>query len=56
VRLWKLIGLAALAGVLAAGIAANRSRRTWKSYDTAALRARLHQRLADAAPVAEPPL
>jgi hypothetical protein len=48
VRWWKILGLATLAGVAALGIAAQRKRRTYRSYDTAELRARLHQRLADA--------
>jgi hypothetical protein len=45
---WKLFGLAAVVGVLAAGVAAQRSRRTWKAYDTDELRSRLHERLARA--------
>jgi hypothetical protein len=48
VRLWKILGLATLAGVVAAGVIAQRKRRTYRSYDTAELRDRLHQRLAAA--------
>ena len=48
VRLWKILGLATLAGVVALGVAAQRRRRAYQSYDTADLRARLHERLAQA--------
>jgi hypothetical protein len=48
VRVWKVLGLATLAGVVAAGVAAERRRRTYRSYDTDELRARLHARLAEA--------
>jgi hypothetical protein len=47
-RVWKWLGLAAVVGVAAAGVAAQRKRRTYRSYDTDELRARLHQRLAEA--------
>jgi hypothetical protein len=47
-RVWKVLGLATLAGVVAAGVAAERRRRTYRSYDTDELRARLHARLAEA--------
>jgi hypothetical protein len=49
----KWVGLAALVGVAATGVAVVRSRRQWRSYDTDELRARLHDRLA-AAQSAEP--
>jgi hypothetical protein len=49
-RLWKIVGLATLAGVVAAGVAVDRRRRAYRSYDTDELRARLHARLADAGP------
>jgi len=48
VRLWKILGLATLAGVVAVGVVAQRKRRTFAAYDTAELRDRLHQRLAAA--------
>jgi hypothetical protein len=53
VRLWKVLGLATLAGVVAAGVVVERKRRTVRSYDTDELRSRLHARLAAAGP-AEP--
>jgi hypothetical protein len=49
-RVWKVLGLATLAGVVAAGVAVERRRRTYRSYDTAELRAKLHARLAAAGP------
>jgi hypothetical protein len=49
-RLWKVLGLATLAGVVAAGVAVERRRRTYRSYDTEDLRATLHARLAAAPP------
>ena len=48
-RIWKLLGLATLAGVVAVGVAAQRKRRQYRSYDTAELRDRLHARLDAAA-------
>jgi hypothetical protein len=50
VRIWKIVGLATLAGVVAAGVAVQRTRRTYRSYDTAELRDKLHARLAAAGP------
>jgi hypothetical protein len=55
VRLWKIVGLATLAGVAAAGVVIQRRRRTYRSYDTDELRARLHARLAAADAVATEP-
>ena len=49
-RLWKILGLATLAGVVAAGVVVERRRRTYRSYDTDELRERLHARLAAAGP------
>jgi len=49
-RLWKVLGIATLAGVVAAGVAIERRRRTYHSYDTDELRSKLHARLAAAAP------
>jgi hypothetical protein len=50
VRLWKILGLATLAGVVATGIVVQRKRRHYRSYDTDELRARLHARLEAAGP------
>lgn len=47
-RLWKIVGLATIAGVVAAGVAVERKRRSYGNYDTAELRDRLHARLANA--------
>jgi hypothetical protein len=46
---WKLIGAAGLAGVAATGVVIARRRRAHKDYDPAELRARLHERLDEAA-------
>jgi hypothetical protein len=48
VRLWKILGLATLASVAAAGVAVQRKRRSYRSLDTDELRSRLHARLAAA--------
>jgi hypothetical protein len=45
VRWWKLLGLAALGGVVAAGVVSERRRRAFRNYDSDELRRRLHQRL-----------
>jgi hypothetical protein len=45
---WKLIGVAGLAGVAATGVAVARRRRAHQEYDPDELRAKLHQRLAEA--------
>jgi hypothetical protein len=50
VQIWKIVGLATLAGVVAAGVAVERKRRTYNSYDTTELRDKLHARLAAAGP------
>jgi hypothetical protein len=47
---WKIIGLAGLAGVAATGVVIARRRRAHRDYDPDELRARLHQRLAEASP------
>jgi hypothetical protein len=44
----KVLGLAALGGVVAAGVVSERRRRAFRTYDGEELRARLHQRLAAA--------
>jgi hypothetical protein len=49
-RWWKVLGLATLAGVVTAGVVAQRKRRAYRSYDTDELRSRLHARLAAAGP------
>jgi hypothetical protein len=51
---WKLVGLAGLAGVAATGVVVARKRRDQRDYDPDELRARLHDRLADAAAGAPP--
>ena len=48
VRLWKILGIATLFGVVALGVAVERKRRVYRSIDTDELRTRLHQRLAEA--------
>jgi hypothetical protein len=45
---WKMLGLAGVAGVAATGVIVARRRRAHRDYDPDELRARLHQRLADA--------
>jgi hypothetical protein len=45
---WKLIGAAGLAGVAATGVVVARRRRAHRDYDPDELRARLHERLAEA--------
>lgn len=51
-RPWKVLGLATLAGVVAAGVAIERKRRVVRAYDTDELRAKLHARLAATRPTA----
>jgi hypothetical protein len=46
---WKLIGVAGLAGVAATGVVVTRKRRAHADLDPDELRARLHDRLAEAA-------
>ena len=43
---WKLVGLAGLAGVAATGVAVARSERQRRSYTPEQVRGRLHDRLA----------
>jgi hypothetical protein len=50
VRIWKVLGLATLTGVVAAGVAVERRRRSYTAYDSVELRERLHARLAAAGP------
>ena len=49
--LWKIVGLAGLAGVAATGVAVVRSERRRRAYTPADVRTRLHQRVAT---IAEP--
>jgi hypothetical protein len=46
--LWKWIGLAGVAGVVAGGVLVARDQRKRNAYTADDIRARLHQRLADA--------
>jgi hypothetical protein len=48
VRLWKLLGLAGLAGVAAGGVVLARNERQRRSYTPDDVRARLHERAATA--------
>jgi hypothetical protein len=58
---WKIVGLAGLAGVAATGVAVVRSERRRRAYTPDDVRTRLHQRvaaiaaIADAGPVVSPP-
>ncbi|WP_197514673.1 hypothetical protein [Mycobacterium sp. 852013-50091_SCH5140682] len=45
--LWKWIGLAGVAGVVAGGVLVARDQRKRNAYTPDDIRARLHQRLAD---------
>lgn len=47
-RLWKWIGLAGVAGVAAAGAVMARQERVRQAYTPDQIRARLHQRHAEA--------
>jgi hypothetical protein len=53
VRIWKILGVATLAGVLAAGVVVERKRRAYNAYDTDELRQRLAARLAAAGPAGQ---
>jgi hypothetical protein len=55
---WKIVGLAGLAGVAATGVAVARSERRRRAYTPDDVRTRLHQRvagIADAAPAVSLP-
>jgi hypothetical protein len=56
VRLWKVLGLAGLAGVAATGAVLARNERQRRAYTPDDVRARLHERHAalEAAPDAAP--
>ena len=47
-RWWKLIGLAGIAGVAATGVVLARNERRRRSYTPEEVRARLHERYAQA--------
>ncbi|MBI3217295.1 MAG: hypothetical protein HYZ38_26065 [Mycobacterium sp.] len=52
-NVWKWIGLAGVVGVAAGGVLVARDQRRRKAYTPNDIRARLHQRLADAEQKAE---
>ncbi|WP_172828843.1 hypothetical protein [Mycobacterium sp. 1164966.3] len=45
--IWKWIGLAGVAGVVAGGVVVARDQRKRRAYTPDEVRARLHQRLAE---------
>ena len=47
-RWWKVVGLAGLAGVAATGAVVARAERRRRQYTPEEVRARLHERVADA--------
>jgi hypothetical protein len=47
-KLWKLLGLAGMAGVAATGVIVVRGERRRRAYTPDEVRARLHERLAEA--------
>jgi hypothetical protein len=55
VRLWKLLGVAGLAGVAATGAVLARNERQRRSYTADDVRTRLHERHAALATVPDPP-
>ena len=46
--IWKLVGLAGVAGVVAGGVLVTRDQRKRNAYTPDDIRARLHQRVAEA--------
>jgi len=52
---WKVIGLAGLAGVTAGGVAVVRSERRRRAYTPDDVRARLHDRVAEIAAAGDAP-
>ena len=54
-RLWKLLGLAGLAGVAATGVVLARGERQRRAYTPEDVRARLHERAAVLADALEGP-
>ena len=53
-RLWKLLGVAGLAGVAAGGVVLARNERQRRAYTPDDVRARLHERHAELAEEPEP--
>ncbi|MFD2078401.1 hypothetical protein SAMN05421678_11457 [Actinopolymorpha cephalotaxi] len=47
-RWWKLLGLAGVVGVAATGVVVARAERRRRSYTAEQIRARLHERYAEA--------
>jgi hypothetical protein len=47
-RWWKVLGLAGLAGVTATGVVAARAERRRRAYTPEEIRAKLHERVAEA--------
>jgi hypothetical protein len=45
---WKIVGLAAFVGVAATGVVIARAERRRRAYTPEEIRARLHERLAEA--------
>jgi hypothetical protein len=54
VRWWKWLGLAGVVGVAATGVVIVRAERRRRAYTPEEIRARLHERLAEATPGADP--
>jgi hypothetical protein len=54
VRLWKLLGLAGIAGVAAGGVVLARNERQRRAYTPDDVRARLHERAAAITEAPEP--
>ena len=53
-RLWKLLGVAGLAGVAAGGVVLARNERQRRAYTPADVRARLHERATAATDAPQP--
>jgi hypothetical protein len=53
-RTWKILGLAGFAGVAATGVVVVRAERRRRAYTPDEIRARLHERLAEADDGADP--
>jgi hypothetical protein len=51
--IWKIVGLAGLAGVAATGVAVVRSERRRRAYTPDEVRTRLHQRVGSIAAIAD---
>jgi hypothetical protein len=54
-RLWKLLGLAGLAGVAATGVVIARGERQRRAYSPDEIRSRLHERAAALDPADKDP-